>query len=338
MRAAALRHNLRQRLKQSPTWVGILGYGTFFSLVPLFFGGRSALTPSNAFTAYWLSLCYGLFSPLPWLWTGDDRLWAGGLRGTLQALVFHGPLLAASLLPVGLAQGTRAAWFLGPYLPLHLLGLVLVGYFIALGIRQEEGQAASRHEARQARFQLLQAQLSPHFLFNALSAFAELGRRDWPATEKGLLNLAKVYRGLLELGERSEAPLGEERDLLEAMLAVEALRFGPRLTVRWDWDDTLDGTRLPPLLLLPLVENALKHGLAPSEIGGELCITARQDDTGLRLEVANTGAWGTEVPGTGTGLRNLEARLRLAFGPGARFHLERREPWTRAVITLPPLG
>lgn len=337
MRAAALRRNLLQRLGQLPTWIGILGYGTFFGLVPLFFSGAKGFTAANILSAYWLSVCYGLFSPLPWLWTGDDRLGAGLVRGTLQALVFSVLLLALSFLPLALAKGFWAARPMGPFLPLHPMGLMLVGYFIALGIRTESRHADSVHEAKQARFQLLQAQLSPHFLFNALSAFAELGRRDWPSTERGLLDLAKVYRSLLEMGERAEATLGEERALLEALLSVEGLRFGPRLAVTWEWDGTLEDTLLPPLLLLPLVENALKHGLGPSEDGGDLRITAQREGDGIRLEVANTGAWGAGVNGSGTGLKNLQARLRLAFHAGASFHLERDGAWTLARIQIPQI-
>ncbi len=335
MRVSTLHKNLRQRLRQGATWVGILGYGTFFSLVPMLFGGWKALTLSNLVAAYWLSLCYGLFSPLPWLWTGDDRLWTGYGRGLIQALVANIGLVALSLLPLLPNRGFYAVRGLWPYLPMHLMGLMLVGYFIALGIRTETKHDASVHEAKQARFQLLQAQLSPHFLFNALSAFAELGRRDWPATEQGLLDLARVYRGLLELGERAESTLGEERALLEAMLSVESLRFGPRLRVSWDWEEGVEDRILPPLLLLPLVENALKHGLAPSETGGALRIAAHRQGSGLRLEVANTGAWGVGAPGTGTGLKNLEARLRLGFGPEATFSLEREGEWTTARIVVP---
>lgn len=333
MRATALADNLRQRLRLMPTWVGILGYGAFFSFFPVLFAGWKALSLGGTLVSFWLSACYGLLSPLPWLWTGDDRMAAGPLRGTVQSLGF-----ASLLVTLSWALGFMAlpgARVLGPYLPLHALGIMLVGYFIAYGIRQDTRQRESLQEARQARFQLLQAQLSPHFLFNALSAFAELGRRDWPATEQGLLDLATVYRGLLDLGERTEATLGEERALLEAMLSVEALRFGPRLTVIWAWDPALDSVVLPPLLMLPLVENALKHGVGPHAGPATLRIHAAREGDALQLEVANTGAWGASVKGTGTGLKNLKARLVLGFGKGAHLDLVREGDWTRARMALP---
>lgn len=336
MRVPSLLDDLARRLRQGSTWVGILGYGTFFTLFPVLFAGWKALSPGGALVAYWLSACYGLLSPLPWLWTGDDRMAPGPLRGLAQSLPFAGLLVALSW-GLGL-MALPGALVLAPYLPLHVLGICLVGYFIALGIRQEARSQESAAQARQAQFQLLQGQLSPHFLFNALSAFAELGRRDWPATEQGLLDLAQVYRGLLDLGQRSEAPLGEERELLEAMLAVEALRFGPRLEVHWDWEPGLEHMLMPPLLLLPLVENALKHGVGPHAGPARLEISVRREGRGLHLEVANTGAWGAQVIGTGTGLKNLEARLRLAYGAEASFALERQGDWTRATLRLPDPG
>jgi two-component system sensor histidine kinase AlgZ len=123
---------------------------------------------------------------------------------------------------------------------------------------------------------------------------------------------------------------------MENYLAVEALRLGDRLQVRWDWDPALDALVAPPLLLLPLVENALKHGLGPRPEGGELHIQGRREGATLLLEVANTGAWGEAVGRSrGVGLRNLHARLQLGYQGRATFGLVREAPWTRARLTLP---
>jgi two-component system sensor histidine kinase AlgZ len=178
--------------------------------------------------------------------------------------------------------------------------------------------------------------LSPHFLFNALSAFAELGREDWPATEKGLLSLSSIYRRLLDLSEGAQASLGQERILIEDLLGIESIRLGDRLRTRWSWDDTLNSIQTPPLLLLPLVENAVKHGLKGSKAGGEIVISSTRDSAGIHLEVSNTGPWVAPLDNSsGVGLRNLRARLQLGYKGQAQFSLERDGDWTRAKIHIP---
>jgi two-component system sensor histidine kinase AlgZ len=274
-----------------------------------------------------------------WLWSGDDRLAPGFLRGLAQSLAWCGLCLAAlggGYIVLSHIAATRILSWYAFNLLLQWPLLVGVGWFIFKDILNVESRREALAQAREAQWNLLRAQLSPHFLFNALTAFAELGRQDWPRTERGLLALAEVYRNLLDLSERQEATLGEERALMENYLAVEALRLGHRLQVRWDWDPALDALVVPPLLLLPLVENALKHGLGPRPEGGELLLQGRREGACLRLEVANTGAWGEAVPRSrGVGLRNLNARLQLGYQGRATFDLVREAPWTRARLTLP---
>jgi LytS/YehU family sensor histidine kinase len=166
---------------------------------------------------------------------------------------------------------------------------------------------------------------------------AELVRQDPVAAEQAILDLAELYRALLRHGDRPKAPLGEERALVQRFLAVEGLRLGDRLRVRWDWDEALDGVEAPPFLLQPLVENALKHGIAPHPEGGDLAISLRREGQGLHLRVENTGRGLGLVPGDGVGLRNLEARLRLACGPTAAFRLRTEGTRTVASVDLPKL-
>jgi two-component system sensor histidine kinase AlgZ len=118
---------------------------------------------------------------------------------------------------------------------------------------------------------------------------------------------------------------------------VEQLRLGDQLHVSWDWADGLDDLPVLPLLLQPLVENALKHGIAASPEGGLLRIEAHQTDGWLSLAVANTGRAQrpNPKPGGGLGLRNLKSRLELAYGGRATFQLVKEQEWTRAEISLP---
>jgi LytS/YehU family sensor histidine kinase len=118
-------------------------------------------------------------------------------------------------------------------------------------------------------------------------------------------------------------------------LALEAMRLGSRLRVTWDWDPALDSLELPPLLVQPLVENAIKHGISPSLTGGDLLIRLRAEAQDLCLEVWNTGAPLRPGPTQGLGIRNLAARLHLSCGPAATLNLGPHQEGTLASIRLP---
>ena len=107
--------------------------------------------------------------------------------------------------------------------------------------------------------------------------------------------------------------------------------------MRWEWDEGLDEVEAPPFLLQPLVENGLKHGIAPHPAGGDLVLSLRREGAGLRLRVSNTGKGLGLVPGQGVGLQNLVARLNLAYGSAATFHLRTEGPATVAEVLLPRL-
>ena len=180
---------------------------------------------------------------------------------------------------------------------------------------------------------VLQSQMNPHVLFNAISGLSELVREDPVATERALLSLSGLLRDLLDYSARSTAPLAQERVMVEHYLALEQIRLGKRLRVAWDWDATLEHRELPPLMLQPLVENALKHGIAPHRGGGELRIRLGLGEHGLELEAANTGEGLGSPTQEGVGLRNLKERLAY-FQPGATLSLSREGDWTRAVVCL----
>jgi LytS/YehU family sensor histidine kinase len=193
-------------------------------------------------------------------------------------------------------------------------------------------------QARDAEAQALRAQLDPHVLYNALGALSELARENPAATEEALLDFSDLYRRLTVLRERPFIHLEEERELLERYLAIEALRLGPRLQVEWAWPEALGTLDVPPLLILPLVENAIKHGLAPERTGGRLRLEAdRTAGGGLRVRVLNTGrALNAEPDTPGTGLRNLRARLALLGSGRSSFDLRTEEGWTVAELGLAP--
>ena len=343
MRLLNLRQHFQKRLRRRLTWAIVAAFTALFTVmqfvvVPLSAQLRQPGALANSLAMpFLLSFCYAFLSPLPWRWTGDDRLRAPFLRGTAQALAHNAVVILAlvglSWLLVrnasvkaealGMAMGTKVSF--GKVLGLNLLIgaplMTIIGGMISLGETTEEEKVAAETRLEEAQWVLLRGQLSPHVLFNSLNGLAELVRQDPAAAEQAILDLSELYRALLRHGDRPKAPLGDERALVERFLAVEGLRLGPRLRVSWDWDQGLDEISAPPFLLQPLVENALKHGIAPNPAGGGLIISLHREGLGLRLRVSNTGKGMGLLPGTGVGLPNLEARLKLAYGQAAAFHL-----------------
>ncbi len=285
----------------------------------------------------WSPFSAFFLSPMPWQWSGDERPEAPFGRGLLQALPV--PLLeviftACFFIPSKQANLPMGA--LPAILALHVAEWMFIGYAVAAWERRKLRKSVAQAKAHEAQWTLLHSQMSPHALLNSLNGLAQLVTEDLEAGLQGIRDLSEIYRLLLEHGQAQLLPLARERDLLTRFLGVEALRLGRRLTVEWDWDSGLDVVPLPPLLLQPLVENAVKHGISASETGGVLRIGARRDGRDLRLTVANTGLplGESNLGGTGIGLRNLEARLHLAFGSQAEFTLKSDGAWTLAEIHL----
>jgi hypothetical protein len=271
-----------------------------------------------------------LLLPVFWQWTGDDRPRAPFLRGGVQALGFA--ILSYTVL---LRFDKPGGWPhpLGVALP-SILAFIFPGFLIASWESIQARWREAQRQASEARWRLLRAQMSPHVLFNSLNGLAQLLREDPLAAARGMRDLAQVHQRILLLGARHRAPLGEERELLEHYLAVEQLRFEPPIQVEWDWDPALDAQPSLPLVLQPLVENALKHGVRPAPEGARLRISGRQERGGIRLEVANTTP-GPSSPGPGVGLANLRARLTLAYASKARLDLHPGAGWFRAELHLP---
>ena len=191
---------------------------------------------------------------------------------------------------------------------------------------QEIGKLASEAELR-----ALRAQINPHFLFNALTTIGYLIQTAPPRALETLLRLTSLLRGVLR-SEGEFTTLGRELELVESYLDIERARFEHRLRVTVDVPARLRHIRLPPLLLQPLVENAVKHGIGHKQSGGEVEIRARIDRTGdaqrhLALSVKDTGAGTTYQAlergrAAGVGLRNVERRLECQYGTGGSLTIQ----------------
>jgi two-component system, LytTR family, sensor kinase len=192
--------------------------------------------------------------------------------------------------------------------------------------RQRE-RHAERLQTELVRTQLhaLKAQLHPHFLFNTLNTVASFVHSDPDAAERMIARLSELLRRTLGQRGAEEIPLQEELDFLRAYLEIEQARFEDRLQVHWDIDPATLEARIPPLLLQPLVENAIRHGIAPRSAAGRVEICSQRSNGALHLQVRDDGVGlpqgGDSVTDGGVGLASTRSRLEQMYGTGHRFHL-----------------
>lgn len=196
-------------------------------------------------------------------------------------------------------------------------------------------------QAVQAQLQLLRAQLEPHMLFNTLANVQGLIAIDATRAQHMLDQLIQYLRATLVASRAEHTTLAQEFALLEAYLGLMAVRMGPRLAFTTDLPSDLRELSVPPMLLQPLVENAIAHGLEPKVEGGHVRVTASRGDAGIVLTVADDGL-GLEAPagkpGTGVGLSNTRERLKALFGDRARLSLVPAQPaGVIATIHLPSM-
>ncbi|MFL6628943.1 MAG: sensor histidine kinase [Burkholderiaceae bacterium] len=237
--------------------------------------------------------------------------WATGLLARLPA---------AGRLACTAAVGAAATW--AACLPLRMMGLdagdatnvaafvgagTLLGAFIYHWL--ELRVRATLPAATEAGLIELQSRVQPHFLFNTLNTAIALVRVDPTRAEEVLEDLSELFRAALGALE-GDSTLGEEIRLARLYLDIEGMRFGKRLEVEWDIDDSIAHARVPSLLLQPLVENAVRHGVEPNDAGGRVQIRARPRNGRAWVQVVNT-VGGAAPPGHGIGLVSSRERLRL---------------------------
>ena len=246
------------------------------------------------------------------------------------------PFTTSWLLAVPLGN-TIFALMLGSALEMLLLALAIADRFDRLG---EERHAAQLAEER-ARLESLRYQLNPHFLFNALNSIYGLVYPHSAAAGEVVRRLADFCRDTLTRPGGRWQPLGEEIAMLRNYLGIEQARWRETLTVEFDLDPASDNFAIPPFLLLPLVDNAIKHGGATSPDALTVRLSTRREaDGAVTLTIANTGNWlPTDRPrpptSTGVGLDNIRARLRHAFGEGHSFDTRAADGWVTVTLRLP---
>jgi sensor histidine kinase YesM len=220
--------------------------------------------------------------------------------------------------------------------------LVALCWSFYLGVRRQLQMRALdvlrlENAAVRAQLDALQARLNPHFLFNSLNVIAALARRDAKRVEEVALDLAEIYRCILRSGEVSHPTLDDELELVRRYLAIEQTRLGERLTWEISIEEGLGSVGFPPLLLQPLVENAVVHGVGKSPSGGAVRVAGKSGAGRLTVLVDDEGPGCPPATGPeGFGLGSVRERLLLLFAGRASLTLAHLpEGGTRASVEIP---
>jgi two-component system sensor histidine kinase AlgZ len=265
---------------------------------------------------------------------GSLIIWLAIAYGWAQFLLDPGaeyPEGAMAMLPLLIFAGAIG-------ILLAVLGHYLVGAF-QRSLVAERRALEMQVLAREAELKSLRAQLDPHFLFNSLNSVAALIGNDTAAARQMCFLMAQFFRKSLTLARERSIPLSEEITLIETFLAIERVRFGDRLRTKFEVADDVRDIAVPPLVLQPLVENAVHHGVAHLLEGGEVCVSARRREGLVEIVVENP--CDPDRPAsrsTGVGLNNVRSRIETLAGNRASVDVDARETSFRVSILLPAIN
>jgi two-component system sensor histidine kinase AlgZ len=253
--------------------------------------------------------------------------------------------LATLVLAAGFSHG---AWQLAKVLDLHAgqpplgrfvlessfaVGLVALAFFRYLLVRTR--WRAELIAQSEARVQALQARIQPHFLFNSLNTIASLIPVEPRNAESATLDLADIFRGSMRRADQP-IPLSEELQLARQYLGMEQRRLGDRLQVDWRVTELPSDAAVLPLMLQPLLENAVGHGIQPRPQGGRLVVYGRAEGDSVAITIANpVAAAGERSRGHGIAIDNIRERLQLAYGSRASLVTYNNDEQFYAVLSLP---
>ena len=295
---------------------------------------------------YWLS--WWLLAPAIFWWCrrlrGASPTWrVVGLAAGALAAVFAAPLIAQIIataqsslhlcvgdcvIPTGMFSGS---WLM---LAVRIAALNLTVYTgIVLGwhavtfyreARDRQMRAVELESLlREAQLEALRSQLNPHFLFNSLHSIAELVHQNPKLAEQLIVRLGELLRQVLETAKQPELTLGAELEFIRGYLDIEQMRF-PKLSARFEVPEELGEVRVPSLILQPLIENALKHGVNSNQKPTLLTVRAFKQAGNLAVEVVDDGPGASTQSGTGVGLANVRERLASRYGASASLDCESR--------------
>lgn len=268
-------------------------------------------------------------------------LLAGGAFGSALVMLFYPLMVFYQVRPIALLVIVDGVIAL-------IVGLIVYNYERMRGEIEAGYEALAENRVREERLRelaarselkALKAQINPHFLFNALNSISALIESDPAAAERTLERLAGIFRGTLLASEKESVTLGKELELVDAYLDIERARFGDRLTVTHAVSEDAARVLVPPLILQPIVENAVRHGISPRVEGGHVTIEASVEAGRLRVSVQDDGPGigngdSENALSRGYGLRNVRDRLFTRFGPDVSFTLG-GEVGARVEFTIP---
>lgn len=299
----------------------VVGVGAMFGASsPLDWLNRLSLLTGAALpaTLVWLIAACSLKKMLGRLGNDAQQI-AGVCLGAMAGLYGCGVLHLAGLLEPA------------PWLACAFSGALLSALLVAALVLRARGKTPASTTARLSE---LQSRIRPHFLFNTLNSAIALVRAEPAKAEALLEDLSDLFRhALMERGD--SVTLADELALARRYLAIEAVRFGDRLQVEWMLDPDAAAARLPPLLLQPLVENAVKHGVEPSADGAQIKISTRRRGASVVIKVSNTVPAGQGEPGSGEALDNVRDRLKLLHDVQGQFQSGLRDGVFQVRIELP---
>jgi sensor histidine kinase YesM len=348
-------HPILKRRSRLLLYLGVwIVFGLLLTVV-FVFGGRAPAMWSLEF-AVPLALLLGMQSLSFWYLVqstppGDTPVVRLALTWLAAGLVSLTMWLAAAyawamwLLPEGQSYPDEA---LGTFPLLIFAGaigisLAVLGHYLAGAFERSRNAERRALElqvyARESELRSLRAQLDPHFLFNSLNSVAALIGQDAAAARQMCFLMAQFFRKSITLAREQSIPLSDEVSLVQTFLAIEKVRFGERLQSRFDIAEDVKDVAVPPLMLQPLVENAVHHGVAHLLEGGEVSVTARRREGLVELIVSNPCDPDRPASrGTGVGLANVRSRIETLCGHRASVDVDARETQFTVSILMPASG
>lgn len=220
--------------------------------------------------------------------------------------------------------------------------LTAAGHYLLIAV--DESRIAEKRAlelqvlAREAELKALRAQIDPHFLFNSLNSISALTVADPPGARRMCLLLADFLRSSLVLGAKQQISVSEELRLVESFLSIEKVRYGKRLDVVMDVDESCGECLVPPLLIQPLVENAIRHGIAPLVEGGTIQIHVHRESESVEIRLENpveAAPRSSSTAGAGVGLENVRSRLTRLFTNQAKVNIANSEGRFQVSLQFP---
>ena len=321
--------NLRSTLSEMLLLAEARGLTYALLTPPIFYLVRHFASSARRRVRYLLGYCIGavpfmvVYACVRWIifpsWSPDLQRFVSRGNSSPWALIHHG---FADMITIYFATVLAAHAF---------------DYFER--VRKQELERSEYQQALAAsELQALKMQLHPHFLFNTLHGISTLIDTDGKSAKTMIVKLSSLLRKALQHSGSDLIPLQEELKFIGEYLDLETMRFGARLRVIWSIDPNTRRTLVPQLILQPLVENAIRHGIACSREKGWIEIVSQLGDRGLELQIRNS-ITGERPRGTGLGLQNTEARLRYLYSDEATFCFATSEEGTAtATLVLPALG